>query len=72
MKWIPVTERLPEDNKRCLAIGSFECDYDSTWTGIIDVFFCRNTGWTRCQDKYNKVKSYVHVTHWTEFPEMPI
>ena len=58
-EWMPVTDRLPEDGKRVLAlIGTKGCDH--TWA-VVDTF---NGGdWCAFPAKY--------VTHWMPLPTPP-
>ena len=55
VKWIPVTERLPEENTEALAYRS----------GNIAVEFRWATYWE------NDVLSNYPVTHWMPLPEPP-
>lgn len=61
-RWIPCSERLPEDVSRCLV-----CRYDYvTKTRFIDIlWFERGTWWNRSHGG-----DYA-VTHWMPLPELP-
>ena len=61
-KWIPVTERLPEDGEICLVYSTYEQidirQFDSVemmWVG---------------ENLYNDFRM-SHVTHWMHLPESP-
>ena len=57
-RWIPVGERLPDDDTMCLG-----CDKDGiVWTvNFDDEYFVSDTGWEE-QD----------ITHWMLLPEPPV
>ena len=61
-RWIPCSERMPEDVSRCLV-----CRYDYvTKTRFIDIlWFERGTWWNRSHGG-----DYA-VTHWMPLPELP-
>jgi len=67
MNWIKCTEKLPEANKRYL--GYCKNDYGhSTWSGIVEVWFCPETGWKRCEDRDERS---VRVLFWREMIDFP-
>ena len=59
-KWIPVTERLPEDEKKVLCI-------------LDDGFFCilEWKSWDWLWDDGHNVYAEKDVTHWMPLPEPP-
>lgn len=62
-RWIPVTERLPEQGKRYLVI---RYDY-VTKTAFIDILWhdAHDLWWNRLY------KGQYNVTHWMPLPEPP-
>lgn len=62
-KWIPVTERLPEQGKRYLVIRFDEV----TKTQFIDILWhdAHDLWWNRLY------KGQYNVTHWIPLPEPP-
>ncbi len=64
MDWIDVNDELPKSAKRYLA-RCINGDNEYSWSGIIDVYFNPNTGWSRCES-HSKIP--VFVTHYAEHP----
>ena len=62
-KWIPVTERLPEQGKRYLVIQFDEV----TKTQFIDILWhdAHDLWWNRLY------KGQYNVTHWMQLPQLP-
>ena len=59
MKWIPVTERLPDDNERVIAYRPLEADA-STYK------YCVMWGWA-----VRSSLRHMRITHWMPLPEPP-
>lgn len=57
-KWIPVTERLPEDGEVVLVYGT---------RGGIYTAYANRGGW----HKMNSKSHYCNPTHWMPLPEPP-
>lgn len=56
-KWIPVTERLPENEKVIVVLG-YPCE---VWTFNGDYW----------EDEYGWLQEFKDVTHWMPLPEPP-
>jgi hypothetical protein len=57
-KWIPVTERLPEEDVRVLVwVGANSCNFP-----VIDTDRIHNGRWVRWDE---------YITHWMPLPEPP-
>ena len=75
MKWIPVTERLPEDGDQCLVTVKYKYAYEKEYSIDVDVATYRPEGgyidyWDTYND-WNEGQQYLHVTHWMPLPEPP-
>ncbi len=66
MEWISVEKELPKGRKRFLAKCRNGLIEDSSWSGIVDVYFDPHIGWARCES--HDIKP-VYVTHYCEYPE---
>lgn len=63
-RWIPVTERLPEDRKKVLAtIIKIDC----TKSVYVDIAYCKTI--IADKDWYNQNKEGVSVIAWRPLPE---
>ena len=62
-KWIPVTEALPELDKRVFVIGLFG------FCGIYSLIQVHDT--TCWEDEYGYYQDFEDVTHWMPLPEPP-
>ena len=61
-RWIPVTERLPENDGRVLAYCKDRMIHDMKWSWVQDEWFDKVSG-NRFFEGF--------VTHWTPLPEAP-
>ena len=61
MKWIPVTERLPEDGEEALCITKWGQRWVAVWNEIGDHLWTDGENW--CSNSF--------VTHWMPLPEPP-
>lgn len=61
-KWIPVTERLPEEGERVLFT-------DGVWTG--EGYINKRGKWQRYQNQSYMDVITLDVTHWIPLPEPP-
>ena len=65
VKWIPVTERLPELHEEVLVCTE---EYGETVLGFAMVAVFEGTGWLEAWER----KTYLTaVTHWMPLPEPP-
>ncbi len=64
MEWIDVEKELPKSRKRYLAICK-NGDVETSWTGLVDVYFDPHRGWIRCE---SKTPNLVNVTHYCIHP----
>lgn len=65
-KWIPVTERLPEDIDEEVLVCTE--DYGVSGLGFVTVATYGANGWLECWER----KTYLTaVTHWMPLPEPP-
>lgn len=66
-RWEKSTNKLPKENKRylgyCSTEGALGC-----WTGIIEVWFCPETGWHRCE---HRQEIPIRVIYWREMIDVP-
>lgn len=60
-KWIPVSERLPEQFETVLCLLPTKECWVATWNEIGDQLWCDGESWC----------SKTHVTHWMPLPEAP-
>ena len=60
-RWIPVTERLPDDGQRVLA-------YDKVEYGIIAAIYSAGTWYDQILDT---TVCPIYITHWMPLPEPP-
>ena len=75
-KWIPVTERLPEEPGHFLVVVKERYDYEKDYSYDTDVAHYRLDGgyidgcWDTFVD-WDEGQPYLHVTHWMPLPEPP-
>lgn len=60
-RWIPVTERLPEDGKNVIVFVRSCADW---WT--MDIDWCVNGHWV-----INADDEWHNITHWMPLPSVP-
>ena len=78
-KWIPVTERLPEDCDNYLVVVKYKYDSENEYNIDVDVatyypFDCEDyyidKRWSTMVD-WDEGQQYIHITHWMPLPEPP-
>lgn len=69
MKWIPVTERLPEENIKVLLL----CKNKATFVGVHGKYYAGTESRFKIFTALNSTKllNKGRVTHWMELPEPP-
>ena len=76
-KWIPVSERLPEEPGKFLIVVKSKYPFDRDYSYETDVAMYRWDGKGRldgCWDAladWGDGEEYIHVTHWMPLPEPP-
>ena len=65
--WIPVSERLPEQDGRYLCIYRFNSNTNLTFTSVLDYYATDEV--PHFQHMLNN--DYARVTHWMPLPEAP-
>lgn len=64
-RWIPVTERLPEKNRKCICSYKFHANSRIMFTGLLEYYATDpNPHWQHESDG-------VIVVHWMPLPEPP-
>ena len=66
VKWIPVTERLPEDGELVLAM----CKIGKMFVGYQRRYLSRSGWWIKTARDSTKEITQI-VTHWMPLPEAP-
>ena len=78
-KWIPVTERLPEEGGIYLVVVKLKYDWEDEYEIDTDVArYCPYDDPNAYIDKrwdtfidWDEGQQYLHVTHWMPMPEAP-
>lgn len=77
VKWIPVTERLPEVVDSYLVVVKCKYDWEKEYDIDVDVATYNpyekayiDDCWNTYND-WNEGQQYIHVTHWMPLPEPP-
>ena len=65
-KWIPVTERLPDNIDEEVLVCNEE--YEKSFLGFVTVAIYDGSGWLEC---WQREKYVACVTHWMPLPEPP-
>ena len=75
-RWIPVTERLPDEPGHFLVVVKEKYAFDKDYSYDTDVAHYRLDGgyidgcWNTFCD-WDEGQPYLHVTHWMPLPEPP-
>lgn len=67
-KWIPVTERLPDKNEKCLCCYCFGEYYDMPFISVLDYYATEEIPHFQHTRDNNDMK----VTHWMPLPKPPV
>lgn len=65
MRWIPVEERLPEQENTQVLMTDGECHYISSWNNMVRFLDCEGIFIP------GKAGAGVRVTHWMPLPKLP-
>ncbi len=77
MKWIPVTERLPEVVDSYIVVVKYKYDWEKEYSIDTDVATYNPYEKAYIDDCWNTYvdwdegQQYIHVTHWMPLPEPP-
>lgn len=67
MKWIPVTERLPEFDEPVIAF----CKIGKMFVGFLRKYYSNRVGWVILTARDSTKDITQTVTHWMPLPEPP-
>lgn len=76
-KWIPVSERLPENIDTYLVVVKYKYDFEKEYSIDTDVALYNpyeggyiDNHWNTFND-WDEGQQYLHVTHWMPMPKPP-
>ena len=78
VKWIPVTERLPERFETIIICGRMKYSFEKDYCRFVDVACFDKPYKEKCQDKWSIFNDWYEgqqeyeITHWMPLPEPPI
>jgi hypothetical protein len=75
LKWIPVSERLPELWQDCFVLVKMKYDWEKDYEYNVDAgCYVGEYGYIDCFNTindWNEGQEYIHITHWMPLPEPP-
>ena len=77
VKWIPVTERLPERFETVIICGRMKYSFEKDYCRFVDVACFDKPYKEKCQDKWSIFNDWYEgqqeyeITHWMPLPKPP-
>lgn len=72
MRWIPVSEKMPQKGQQVLVIGDREAElYPASGKPSVGCVYWNTAQSSPCSDTCFYSFGYTNITHWMPIPELP-